>query len=312
MRTARLALLAAAVFLTLWPSGCKSIGQDSLSNGAYTGSVGQVLTINGGAFTYSYIEHVDGTSYGRTAAETQILMTGPALGLTTPSRVAARGQGTVSCSTMHESDVDHASGEVGSTVRALERTLAIEPDQSDQMLAGQGKTCFFYALIQGDTGDVVEVLRPTVPAGWSARLGDATGANDLVDSDGDSIPDLGYVAPDESSRFSLEVMTASGLAGDTAFTERLTIAGHLGSNSLVADTALLSLTVLPAPLSGTYVIDGHSATFTTTQINGHPIGLQLSTTFDFSSSTNSITLTDARNLINGGCGITSDTYTKGN
>jgi hypothetical protein len=121
--------------------------------------------------------------------------------------------------------------------------LYIEPDQSDRLEVGAGKTYQFHASIEGDTGGVVEIERPAAPAGWSARLGDATGANDLTDTDGDGTPDLGYVAPGESSWFSLEVQTPSGLIGDTASLTQ--IAGHLGNDSLVADTALLDLTLVP-------------------------------------------------------------------
>lgn len=277
MRTARLTILTAAICLVLWLPGCESVARDGFRNGTYSGSAGQVLTISGDEFTYSYLGYA---------------------------------AGAVSCPTLM-SDAHRTDEEMGSTERVLVQTLKVAPDQSDQIPTSQNKTYLFYALIQGDTGDVVEVWRPSAPAGWSLRLGDATGANDLSDTDQDGIPDLGYVTPGESCWFSLEVMAASGLAGDTAFIQRFTIAAYLGSDSLVADTALLSLTVLPAPLSGTYVIDGHSATFTTTQINGHPIGLQLSTTFDFTTTTNSIILTNIRNLLHGGCGITPDTYTKG-
>jgi hypothetical protein len=72
--------------------------------------------------------------------------------------------------------------------------------------------------------------------------------NDLTDTDGDGIPDLGYVAPGESSWFSLDVTAPSGLVGDTASLTRPTflIAGHLGDDTLVADTAVLNLTLMPA------------------------------------------------------------------
>jgi len=132
-------------------------------------------------------------------------------------------------------------------VQVFAQSLSIEPDQSDRLEVGEGKTYRFYALIEGDTGEVVEVTRPTAPAGWSARLCDATGASDLTDTDGDGTPDLGYVAAGDSSWFSLEVMTPAELVGDTALLTQKTfvIAGHLGNDSTVADTALLNLTLVP-------------------------------------------------------------------
>jgi hypothetical protein len=148
---------------------------------------------------------------------------------------------------MLASDGYRANDKVTATVRAFAQLLHVEPDQSDRLEVGQGKTYQFYALIEGDTGGVVEVMRPTAPAGWSARLRDAVGANDLTDTDGDGIPDLRYVAAGESSWFSLEVMTPAGLVGDTASLTQKTfvIAGRLGNDSMVADTALLNLALVP-------------------------------------------------------------------
>jgi hypothetical protein len=188
-----------------------------------------------------------GTSYNRTTNVAQTLYPDSTLELTFAPWVAASGTWAVSCSTMLASDANRANDKVTATVRAFEQLLHIEPDQSDQLEVGEGKTYRFYALIEGDTGGVVEVARPSAPAGWSARLCDATGVNDLTDTDGDGIPDLRYVAAGESSRFSLEVMTPAGLAGDTASLTQKTfvIAGHLGNDSMVADTALLDLTLVP-------------------------------------------------------------------
>jgi hypothetical protein len=132
-------------------------------------------------------------------------------------------------------------------VRAFEQVLHIDPDQSDTLAAGEGKTYQFHALIEGDTGGVVEVARPSAPAGWSVRLCDATGAKDLTDTDGDGIPDLGFVGPGVQRVFALEVTAPSGLVGDTAALTQRTfiVAGHLGSDSMVADTALLNVTLVP-------------------------------------------------------------------
>jgi hypothetical protein len=93
----------------------------------------------------------------------------------------------------------------------------------------------------------VEVERPTAPVGWSARLCDSAGMNDVTDTDSDGIPDLGYVAAGDSSWFSLEVVTPAGLVGDTSSLEQKTfvIAGRVGSDSMVADTALLNLSLVP-------------------------------------------------------------------
>ena len=188
-----------------------------------------------------------GTNYSRTVPVMQALLPDSTLELTFSEWVAAPGQWAVSCSTMLASDMNRANDKVSSTVRTFPQSLAIGPDQSDRLQSGQDKTYRFHALVQGDTGGVIEVTRPSAPIGWSLRLCNATGANDLTDSDGDGIPDLGYVVPGESCWFSLDVTTPSDLVGDTASLAQRTflIAGHLGNDSLVADTAVLNLTLVP-------------------------------------------------------------------
>jgi hypothetical protein len=126
-------------------------------------------------------------------------------------------------------------------------SLQIAPDQSGQLAAGQSETYRFYARIQEDTGDVVEVARPSAPMGWSVRLRDSAGTHDLTDTDGDGIPDLGYVARGDSCWFSLDVTARSGTQGDTASLSQFTIpvAGHVGGRPDIADTAVLTLTLVP-------------------------------------------------------------------
>jgi hypothetical protein len=70
---------------------------------------------------------------------------------------------------------------------------------------------------------------------------------DLTDTDGDGFPDLGYVAPGESSWFSLYVTAPSEIRGDTASLSQVTflVAGHIGDRPDIADTAVLNLTLVP-------------------------------------------------------------------
>jgi hypothetical protein len=166
---------------------------------------------------------------------------------TFPHWVAEAGNWTVSCSTMLASDVVRAKDKVSSSVRVFAQTLSIEPDQSGRIEAGKDKTYQFYALIQGEAGGIVELARPSPPPGWNVRLCDATGANDLTDTDGDGMPDLGYVAPGESGWFSLDVTAPSGTQGDTASLGQgvFLVAGHVGDRPDIADTAVLSLTLVP-------------------------------------------------------------------
>jgi len=188
-----------------------------------------------------------GDSCSRTVNATRTLYSDSTIELTFPPWLAASGYWPVSCSTMLVSDVNRANDKVSAWVRVFAQSLSIEPDQSDRLEVGEGKTYRFYALITGDTGGVVEVAQPPEPSGWRVQLCDAAGGNDLTDGDGDGTPDLGYVVPGETSRFSLAVTAPAGLVGDTAsFGSRtFLIAGHLGSDSQVADTAVLTLTLVP-------------------------------------------------------------------
>ena len=69
----------------------------------------------------------------------------------------------------------------------------------------------------------------------------------MADTDGDGMPDLGYVAPGESGWFSLDVTAPSGTQGDAASLGQgvFSVAGHVGDRPDIADTAVLSLTLLP-------------------------------------------------------------------
>jgi hypothetical protein len=188
-----------------------------------------------------------GANYSRTANAAQMLYPDSTVELTFAPWVADSGNWAVSCSTMLVADEDRANDKVSSSVQVFAQSLQIEPDQSDRLEAGKSKTYRFYAQIQGDTGGVVEVAQPSAPTGWSLRLCNATGAQDLTDTDGDGVPDLGYVAPGESGWFSLDVTVPSELLGDTTSLGQRTllVAGHVGGYPLVADTAVLNLTLTP-------------------------------------------------------------------
>jgi hypothetical protein len=189
-----------------------------------------------------------GASYSHTVNVAEALLPDSTAELAFPPWVADSGNWTVSCSTMLANDMDSANDKVSSSVQVFAQSLGIDPDQADRLEAGKTKTYRFYALIQGDTGAVVEVAWPSPPPGWCAKLCDATGANDLTDTDGDGIPDLGYVAPGKSGWFSLDVTAPSTLAGETTSIKQATflVAGYAGDYPLAADTALLILTLLPA------------------------------------------------------------------
>jgi len=91
------------------------------------------------------------------------------------------------------------------------------------------------------------VVQPSAPMGWSVSLGDSAGAHDLTDTDGDGMPNIGYVVPGEASWFSLDVTAPSGTQGDTTSLGYVPffVAGYVGGRPDIADTAVLSLTLVP-------------------------------------------------------------------
>ena len=189
-----------------------------------------------------------GPSYSRTVNVADALQPDSAVQVTFPAWTAQAGDWAMSCSTMLASDEDSSNDKVSSSIHVSAQTLRIEPDQSHGLQAGENETYQFYALLDGDTGGIVAVAKPSSPPGWSAKLCDATGEADLTDTDSDGIPDLGYLAPAESGRFSLEVTAPLELSGDTTSIKQATflVAGYVSDYPLAADTALLSLTLLPA------------------------------------------------------------------
>jgi hypothetical protein len=188
-----------------------------------------------------------GTSYNEKVNVSDALPPDSMAELTFPPWVATAGDWAVACSTVLASDVDLTNDKAISSVQVLPQTLAIGPDQSDRLEAGKSKTYRFHALIAGDMGGVVAVARPTALTGWSLRLRDADGEDDLTDTDSDGIPDLGNVAPGESGWFSLDVTAPSELRGDTASLSLVTalVAGHVSDRPDIADTAMLTLTLVP-------------------------------------------------------------------
>jgi hypothetical protein len=188
-----------------------------------------------------------GASYNEKVNVADALPAGSTAEVAFPPWVAEAGNWAVSCSTMLASDVDSANDKASASVLVVPQSLSIAPDQSDRIEAGKSKTYRFRAVIAGDTGGIVAVERPTSPQGWSVRLCDVTSETDLTDTDGDGTPDLGYVAPGESGWFSLEVTAPSKTQGDTASLGQVTflVAGHVGDRPDIADTAALTLTLVP-------------------------------------------------------------------
>jgi hypothetical protein len=92
--------------------------------------------------------------------------------------------------------------------------------------------------------------------------------------------------------------------------ENGTYTGSLAGQTLVISGDTYDYSIAGASLSGHYVIDGTTVTFVTTKIGGQNTGMEQKATYDFTTTSNSITLSNMRDLVNGGSGIAPDTFTK--
>ena len=162
--------------------------------------------------------------------------------------VALSGSHVVSCSTMLATDISRANDKLtGSLTVSRQTTLVIDPDQSDRIKAGESQTYRFYAELDGDAADVVELSQPVAPNGWSCQLYDSADMSELTDTDADGLPDLGLVSPGALRWFSLRVRAPTELAGDTGMVAaaRIVLHGCLAQDTLARDSAVLSMTLVP-------------------------------------------------------------------
>ena len=106
------------------------------------------------------------------------------------------------------------------------------------------------------------------------------------------------------------LLLTSCQTGDTTDTfDNGTYTGTLGQ-VLVINGDDFSFTVGSVTFAGDYTTSGNAVTFNTTKVNGNNTGLNQRTTFDFIKTASTITLTNARDMENGGCGMSEDTFTK--
>ncbi len=117
--------------------------------------------------------------------------------------------------------------------------LQVEPNQSDRIPPGTSRTYWFWAMLAGDYGDTVELVRPSVPAGWSLALYDSTGTQ--------PISSLGFVLPGRKTWFAATVQPPNDLGGETSGlgTIQVTIIGRLRRAPTVKDSVILALTLTP-------------------------------------------------------------------
>jgi len=166
-----------------------------------------------------------------------------------PVWIAQAGSHVVSCSTLLSIDSNPGNDKYEFTLAVGRRfALRVEPDQSDRLQFGERKSFGFFAELQGDNSDIVELVPPVAPAGWSAVLYDSAGRFQLPDNDNDGLPDMGLVAPGRRAWFSLRVEAPASLVGDTTLLDSvvLNIRGFCRTDTAARDSARLSIILVPA------------------------------------------------------------------
>lgn len=182
------------------------------------------------------------------AVTVESLASNSSLEITFPDWTAVAGSYTASCSTQLASDSRPENDRQQVSIRVIQPLLLfVERDQSGHIRVAETRDFELYAEFQGDYGDVVSILPVAAPPGWGADLYDSTGTQPLADSDGDGIPDLGFLDPDTKRPFRLRVRARAALAGDTtgAAEERLAVRGFARAETLVTDSAVIALTLVP-------------------------------------------------------------------
>jgi len=165
-----------------------------------------------------------------------------------PPWAAVPGYYAVSCSTMLVNDTNPTNDKKTITiaVKTLLR-LFIKPDTiQDRIRVGETKPFDFYAELQGDGGDVVELTPPVVPAGWGIQLYDADNIEQLTDTDGDGVPDLGFVACGTKCHFNLRVKAPEKIIRDVdTLPVTFVIRGFTKTDSTIKDSSFLVLILVP-------------------------------------------------------------------
>lgn len=189
-----------------------------------------------------------GTLYDRRITVITGILPNGTLDIDFPVWIAQPGSYAVSCSTLLAVDSEPGNDKYEFTLAVSRRpALRIAPDQFDQLQVGEHKTCYFFAELQADNSDIIELIPPEAPAGWNAVLYDSAGRFALADNDGDGLPDLGVVIPGRQARFSLRVEAPARLTGDTTHLDSVefNVVGFCRSDTAARDSARLRVTLVP-------------------------------------------------------------------
>lgn len=163
-----------------------------------------------------------------------------------PAWIAREGYYSASCSTMLVRDTNRLNDKTVIDIAVLSRPLLrIEWDQTETLQIAETGDIRLFAELDARQSDIIELRPPIPPIGWGVTLLDSIGEQ-LRDTDGDSLPDLGSLQPGHRTYFVVRVRAPAGIIGTPGSAgDTIVIRGFCHRDSTVRDSALLVLQLAP-------------------------------------------------------------------
>ena len=120
-------------------------------------------------------------------------------------------------------------------------TIIVRPDQSDSVLPDSTREYTLMVINRTDSSDVINISASGTKPEWKREIYDSTGTDTLCDTNGDGVPDIDSLSPDDTARILVKITPPSdALYGDTDTT---IVTGSLSHDPTVRDHATLTTTV---------------------------------------------------------------------
>lgn len=119
----------------------------------------------------------------------------------------------------------------------MNEMIIIEPDHYDSTGTGVMKTYSIYVENQGSTEDIVEITKQWTELNWDVRIRDALSGDTLIDHNGNGIPDIDTLFPNETRYLFVDIIpTDSCFAGTTDTT---VIKAYFAGDTATSDTCYI-------------------------------------------------------------------------
>ncbi|HDQ99217.1 MAG TPA: hypothetical protein ENN51_02880 [candidate division WOR-3 bacterium] len=181
-----------------------------------------------------------GPDYAWTA-HSESLAPGDTALLNFPPWIVVPGSQVASCSTALTGDMHPPNDKVSTTVIGTDRSVLLFPDST--LIASPGAAVDYHVTCVnlGNAPDTIDITTHNTRPDWQMILLDSTGTTPLRDHNGNSLPDLGALAPGESSAFVCRVVVPLEELGTAVDSTR--VRSTSGSDPLVWDEVLLRTAV---------------------------------------------------------------------